>query len=286
MNKIAVLFFLLICAACGSPYADHKEIGADIHLRYVTLGEGEVVPSDSDSVLIRFRSAVHGEEAGSLMSTEQWYLTKDLRSGALVPILRRLHMGDSMNVIAPGRLWPWQAMTRGSLQAPSDTSTISTALSLLSIRTPDQMRASLAALRKSDPVSYERRLISAFLGSDTSAWMRWGTSDMRYAIEGSAVDTNRVRFGDIAHVQWEGRRLEDQVLFDEVGKVGFPWRVGEQDQLIPGLEAAATLLREGQQGTFILPSALAFGTRGIPGALEPGTVVLYKVRLVRVERGA
>ena len=82
--------------------------------------------------------------------------------------------------------------------------------------------------------------------------MRWGTSDMRYTIEGSAVDTNRVRFGDIAHVQWEGRRLEDQVLFDEVGKAGFPWRVGEQDQLIPGLEAAATLLREGQQGLSLI----------------------------------
>ena len=37
------------------------------------LGEGEVLPTDSDSVLMRVRMARHDGAPGSLFSTEHWY---------------------------------------------------------------------------------------------------------------------------------------------------------------------------------------------------------------------
>jgi FKBP-type peptidyl-prolyl cis-trans isomerase len=43
-------------------------------------------------------------------------------------------------------------------------------------------------------------------------------------------------------------------------------------------------LREGGVGQFILPSAYAFGARGVPGVVDPYTPVLYRVSVVRVGR--
>ncbi|MBL0126204.1 MAG: FKBP-type peptidyl-prolyl cis-trans isomerase [Flavobacteriales bacterium] len=288
MRVVRVLpLALLLVIGCGDPrYPGYKEVGPEVYMRYITLGEGEIVPADSDSVLFRFRACKPGEEAGSYMSTEQWYLARDLRSGALVPILRRMHVGDSMSVIATGGAWPWRLVTFGTLEEPPDTMMLATEVSLLGIRTPAQVRTRLAELRRIDPLAYERRSINAFIGPDTARWTRWGTSDLRYRIEGTASDTARVHFGDVVHVEWTGKRLEDGVVFDAVAEEGFPWRVGEQDQLIKGLETAVSLLRPGQKGIFVLPSELAYGTRGIPGTLEGGTVVVYEVRLVRVERGS
>ena len=92
---------LLVLTACGgSPYPGFKEVASDVHLCYIKLGEGEVLPSDSDSVQVRFRIAELGADPGSFRSMQAWYSVKDLRQGAMLPVLRRWHEGDSMSVIA------------------------------------------------------------------------------------------------------------------------------------------------------------------------------------------
>jgi FKBP-type peptidyl-prolyl cis-trans isomerase len=52
------------------------------------------------------------------------------------------------------------------------------------------------------------------------------------------------------------------------------------------LEVAVHLLREGQLGTFLFPSEMAFGAKGIPGVLDPYMPVMYSVRLEKVERAS
>ena len=96
-----------------------------------------------------------------------------------------------------------------------------------------------------------------------------------------------MQYRQLVQLSWTGTRLEDGQVFDEqgFGKATFPWSFGTPDQLVKGLEAAVSLLREGQEGRFILPSSLAFGGKGIPGRLDPWTPVLYTVRMEAVERG-
>lgn len=287
MKRIPFLFMVLLLAACGgSPHPGYKEVGHDVHLCYITLGEGERLATDSDSVHVRFRVSRSGEEAGSFLSTERWYLVKDIRQGALLPVFRRLHEGDSMSVIARAASWPWAAMSGGGVEAAPDTVPLRTELSLLGIRTQRQMRADAERMRRNDPAGYERRLIEAYIARSKEPWMRWGTSDMYHVITGTAADTNRAQYRQVVHLTWTGRKLEDGTVFDEQGAGGntFSWSYGTPDQLVQGLGTAVSLLREGQEGRFILPSALAFGEKGIPGVLEPWTPVIYTVRLVAVER--
>lgn len=288
MNRIVLSVALVSIVACDrSPYPGYKVVSPDVHLHYITLGEGEQLASDSDSVHVRFRSARLGEAPGSYWSSEMWYLTKDLREGAMRPVLRRLHVGDSMSVITRASLWPWAALARGSGAMLPDTGLLCTELSLLAIRTPMEMRSDAARMKQNDPEGYERRLIAAYIERSGEAWTRWGTSDLHYIISGTAIDTNRAQYRQVVQLTWSGSRLEDGQVFDEQGTNGttFSWSFGTPDQLVQGLETAVSLLREGQEGRFILPSSMAFGGKGITGTLEPWTPVLYSVRLVAVERG-
>ncbi len=273
---------------CGrSPYPGYKEAGQEVYLRYIALGEGEQIANDSDSVYVRFRMARPGEAPGSFWSSEQWYLVKDLREGAMRPVLRRLHVGDSMSVIAPMPSWPWQALSKTNLDVPPDTAHLCTELSLLAIRTPAQMRADAVRMKQNDPAGYERRLIASYMARSHDVWTRWGTSDMYYSITGSPLDTSRIRTGQVVDLSWVGRRLEDGLVFDEGVPQGeaFHWNYGTPDQVIHGIETAVSLMREGQEGEFILPSTLAYGGKGIPGALDPWSPVIYKVRVIAVDRG-
>lgn len=289
MNRTALFGIALSVIACDrSPYPGYKVVGEDVHLHYITLGEGEQLANDSDSVHVRFRSSRLGEAPGSYWSSEMWYLAKDMREGAMHPVLRRLHVGDSMSVITRASLWPWKAMARGSAAVLPDTGLLCTELSLLAIRTPTEMRSDAARRKQNDPEGYERRLIGAYIERSGEAWTRWGTSDLHYIITGTAIDTNRAQYRQVVQLSWTGSRLEDGQVFDEQGTSGatFPWSFGTPDQLVQGLETAVSLLREGQEGRFILPSSLAFGGKGIPGTLEPWSPVLYTVRLEAVERGS
>lgn len=277
---------LLFSACGGSPYTGYKEVEDDVHVRLITLGDGDALATDSDSVHVRFRISQLSDAPGSFLSTERWYATKDLRSGALMPVWRRLHEGDSMSVIAQAGSLPWAVISASGTDAIADSAHMRTELSLLAIRTPALMRAETEKRRREDPEGFERRLIAAYLANEPAGWTRWGTSEMHYLIAGEAVDTNRVALRQSISVSWTGVRLEDGRTFDDTRKSGgaFTFRFGDQDQVIRGIEVAVSLLREGQEGRFIFPSSMAFGSKGIPGALDPWTPVLYTVRMEAVDR--
>lgn len=280
---------LLVLSACGgSPYPGFKEVASDVHLCYIKLGEGEVLPSDSDSVQVRFRIAELGADPGSFRSMQAWYSVKDLRQGAMLPVLRRWHEGDSMSVIAAAQQWPWSALAGTSFQPPNDTVLLRTELSLITLRTAARIREDRERYRLADPLGFEREIIAAYIQRSGEPWQPWGTSDLHYIIEGVATDTNRAVLKEPLLLSWEGRRLDDGTTFDVQGLdgAGFPWSPGTPDQVVQGIEVAVGLLREGQRGRFIFPSSFAFGTKGIPGAVEPSTPVVYDVRWVRAPRAS
>lgn len=288
-RSIVVVLMVLFVLACGrSPYEGYKAVGDEVYLRLLAIGDGEVVPGDSDSVVVRLRLGMLGDDVGGIYSTERSYLVKDIRSGALKPIVRRMHVGDSLSVIARSNNWPWEGLVHDATVELPDTGMVQGELSLRSLRTPAMMRAEAERLKEQDPLGYELRLIAAYLERERKPFSRWGTSDVYYHISGTAVDTNAVVAGDLVSITYQGRSLEGGVLFDDTQRNGgpFTFTYGDKDQVIQGLGVAIHLLREGQEGTFIFPSLYAFGPKGIPGVLEGDLPVVYTVRLQRVTRKA
>ena len=279
---LAGLFALLSAGCTPSPHPGYSTVADGVHLRLITLGEGEQLATDSDSVMMRFRVSLPGGDPGSLFSTDRSYAAGDLRSGALVPVLTRMHEGDSMSLIAPSHAFPWAAVAAGMLDVPPDSGLLQVELSLLRIRTPAMQRADRERMLAIDPEGYERALIARYIQRTGMPWTRWGTSDLHYRIEGEATDTNRVRKGEVVAIRYTGKRITDEVVIDDSGRTGHDlmFRFGDHDQVIEGVATAVHLLRRGQRGEFILPSAMAFGPRGVEGIIEPWTAVVYAVQLV------
>lgn len=283
-NALAALVVVL-CGCGGSPHEGFKLLEDDVHYQLRVIGEGEDLPRDEDSLRLHLRMGRSGEGVGSLLSMERDYATKDLRQGTFIPLLRRLHEGDSVSVIAPAGSWPWTILAPAGY-VPPDTGMVHAEIAVLRILTPAAARAGRERLRREEPLVFEQRLLGAFLDRSDVRFVRWGEGGVHHHITGAPVDTNAIDPGDQVTISYRGRRLEDGIVFDDTRSngLGLTFNWGDRDQVIPGMDVALSLLREGQEGRFIFTSAYAFGARGIPGVLDPYMPVEYTVRLERVVR--
>jgi len=74
-------------------------------------------------------------------------------------------------------------------------------------------------------------------------------------------------------------------LFDSTyGKAPFEFKMGEEFQVIWGLQQGIKLMKEGGKAKFIIPSYLAFGEEGSStGIVPPFATVIYEVELIKVK---
>jgi FKBP-type peptidyl-prolyl cis-trans isomerase len=283
---LAVLCVLLLFTSC-SPYPDHKQIAEDTYIRLYSLGEGEVLPQDGDSLLLRIRiSEVNGDH-GSILSTERWFAVEDLREGAFTHVLQQIHEGDSISFISPSEELPWNALRHeeDTMAAPEGI-ILRAEIGLRQLLTVAMMEDREKRMKQQDPQRFEQELTRTFVARLGIAWEQWGTSQVFYNIQGIAMDTLPVTAGDIITISYTGKRIEDGSTFDSTEQHGGPmtFRFGDKDQVIHGLEVAISLLREGQEGDFFFPSEYAFGAKGVDQLIEPYTPVLYTVRLEHIQR--
>jgi len=77
--------------------------------------------------------------------------------------------------------------------------------------------------------------------------------------------------GQPSKVDYRGFTLDGKI-FDSSFKRGRPmdFKVG---QMIPGWTQAQKNMNPGTEATILIPSYLAYGTRGFPGAVPPNTVI-------------
>ncbi|MEZ4756448.1 MAG: FKBP-type peptidyl-prolyl cis-trans isomerase [Flavobacteriales bacterium] len=259
-----------------------------MHVRLHTLGDGGACATDEDSVLLRIRIAPPDSPAGSLFSTERRYAARDLRSGSMQEALARLHEGDSMSIIAPGSTFPWSRMAGADGPVVHGEEPLRAELLLMDLVTPREMEERRDAMRAEDPRSYELRLIAEWLEREgEGAFQRWGNSMVFFRVDRPGEGTLKLSKGDRVSISCIGVRLEDGVVVDDTERHGgsYDWRYGDTDQVINGLEIAAKLFGHGGSGAILLPSAYAFGERGVVGAVPPHCPLLYHVRSVTITPG-
>lgn len=95
--------------------------------------------------------------------------------------------------------------------------------------------------------------------------------------------------GDVVKVKYTGKLMDGKV-FDSSDKqpqtqAGIDFPLG-QGAVIPGWDEGIRQLRKGGKGTLIIPSGLAYGPDGSPGAIPPNSVIMFDVELVDIKKGA
>ena len=82
--------------------------------------------------------------------------------------------------------------------------------------------------------------------------------------------------GDTVRVRYAGW-LENGELFDRSPPAGLELPL---DKVIAGWREAVQLLRPGGKIIAVLPSALAYGERGVPGRIPPDAVLVFEIELL------
>lgn len=106
-------------------------------------------------------------------------------------------------------------------------------------------------------------------------------SGLRYQIiqEGTGEQATA---GQTVSVHYKGQLL-DGTVFDSSYKRQQPIDfVLGQGQVIPGWDEGVSLLKVGDKARFVIPSDLAYGSRGAGGVIPPDAALLFDVELVAV----
>jgi FKBP-type peptidyl-prolyl cis-trans isomerase len=76
-------------------------------------------------------------------------------------------------------------------------------------------------------------------------------------------------------VSYAGKFLKDEKVFDKSDKMTF-----SLTQVIPGWRKSIPMLGVGDSATFYIPSHLAYGPQGYPGAIPPNAILIFDVKLL------
>lgn len=90
-----------------------------------------------------------------------------------------------------------------------------------------------------------------------------------------------VKSGDTVTVDYTGK-FEDGKTFDSsIGRAPFVFTVG-QGQVIKGWEIGVVGMKVGEERTLKIPSDLAYGDAGYPGAIPPKATLMFDIKLIKI----
>ena len=113
--------------------------------------------------------------------------------------------------------------------------------------------------------------------SDSNLTARQDTSGLQYVIHSNSGG-KKPSLDDCVEVRYEGRFLKTGEVFDKAERISFPL-----NGVIAGWKLGIPMLGKGDSGTFYIPSKLAYGPQGYPGAIPPDAVLIFNVTLLDVK---
>ena len=106
-------------------------------------------------------------------------------------------------------------------------------------------------------------------------------SGLQYVIEKEGTGAQPTAEDEVT-VHYTGKLLDGKVFDSSVNRgepATFP-----RNRVIPGWTEGVQLMKEGAKYTFFIPSDLAYGAQGVPGAIPPHSTLIFEVELIKVNK--
>ncbi|MFK8273969.1 peptidylprolyl isomerase [Capnocytophaga canimorsus] len=134
---------------------------------------------------------------------------------------------------------------------------------------------------KAQRIEAERRKAEETLKNETIGFDKT-ESGLFYKIEQKG-NGKQAQAGQTVRVHYTGMLL-DKTIFDSSYKRNQPLEfVVGIGQVISGWDEGILLLQEGDKARFVIPSELAYGSRGAGGVIPPNAPLIFDVELVQVK---
>ncbi len=282
-----VVLSALLLSGCWerSPYPEYSRIDGDIYYKLIIFGEHRALakPSDFVTVDIAYRTM---RDSLFFSGRRTMQLTTPEFPGSIDYCFFSLSENDSASFVidAQGLFEKTLSGELPSFLKPGDV--IKVDIKMILIRTAEQYRREkdefLAWIK--DFGEYERTVLENYIEQRDIKIKP--TASGLYFIPIKQGTGKNVELGDIVTVNYEGRFLNGK-FFDSTIKRQQPFEFvyGTEWQVIKGLEEAIGMMREGDRAVIILPSGLAWGTKGsITGIVPPFTSIMYEIELISVQQ--
>lgn len=291
LMRISFFILLGIFSSCSnSPYPDFNLSENGLYYKLLDIGESSkraktgdyvtaqiIIKSEKDSILYDTRTiGLAGAVTFILPPTEY---ERDYRDG-----FRHISEGDSAVFITDAYAL-YMRKNKSAIPAGMNLQTpIKVYVRVLRIRTPEEhaqdMQLEKERLEKGE--FEERKILEKYLAdSSISATL---VANGMYCItlrEGSGLSPDS---GRVALLNYRGTFLNGRCFDFFYESQPFEYMVGQEDQLIKGLEIGVRRMREGEKAKFIIPSYLAYGSTGSASEIVPPfTTVIYEVELLKVQ---
>lgn len=154
-------------------------------------------------------------------------------------------------------------------------------LLLLSLTACTSSSSNESTVDPAEQKKLDAQIISTYVGN-SGLKGKTTPSGMFYSIErqGDGPSAKDLTASSKVVTHYHGTFLDGKVFDSSVDKKKpFDFKLG---QVIAGWQEAIKLLNQGGKGTFIIPSHLAYGTKGFPGAIPPNSVLRFEVELLEI----
>jgi FKBP-type peptidyl-prolyl cis-trans isomerase FkpA len=285
MNKSAYAFIAVLTLLLACDTAKEKETPNGLKYTIIETGDGVLPKTDEvlvfDYELRDSKDSLWGEtfKEGIPAATKIGDSTQLANEDGMTQMFRMLSEGDSVRTKMPVK--EFFSKVVGAPVPPHVDTTLSIIYTIkvqdiMSVE--DYLQAREAQLKKREErvFSQDTEEIGKYL-SDQNTTAQQDTSGLQYIIH-SNTGGKKPSLDDCVEVKYTGRFLKSGEVFDQSDRISFPL-----NGVIAGWKLGIPMLGKGDSGTFYIPSKLAYGPQGYPGAIPPDAVLIFDVTLLDVK---
>jgi len=287
MKKVTKFLILLVALvalgnAC-SKYPGFRKDKEGFYYKFYTKNKKEAQPHKGDVVSLTY--TLHTKDSvlvDRVPLTDM--INESLYPGDIYSALQKMHIGDSATFILNGDTFFHYFMGQ---PFPFDKKELYFDLKLKSITPKEEFEKQQAEQAKQYEAMVEKyrlsedSLINNYIEKNNIKVKP--TSSGLYLIKVSSGTGKAIKNGSKVSVHYTGKLLDGSV-FDSSVERGTPLEltVGE-DHFIPGWEEALLLMRGGDKVNVLIPSKLAYGSRGAGYVIPPYSPLLFNMEIISVK---
>lgn len=287
MKQPLVIFssILLLLISCNteSEYPGFKRARHGIHFQLHKIGEDTRKPKAGDFVTVDLIYKTLGDSV-FFTGRRKFQITRPDFKGSIDECFMMLTEKESATFILSAGDFFKKTLQTNLPEFFNESSRMKVTIEIIEIQTEKAYRKEKEAFLHwiRDFGDYEKVLLKQFL--EEKELPEKPVSSGIYFINIRKGEGKKIEIGDTITINYEGKFLNGK-FFDSTVKRNQPFQFvyGTEWQVVKGLEEALAMMYEGEKSLIILPSELAFGTRGSStGIIPPFTSLIFEVEILKV----
>lgn len=281
-----IFSILLIFSSCTeNKYPNYLRTNSGIYYKYFSIGDVEKSPKVGDFITV---DLIYKTLNDSVFFTgrRNIQLTEKNNQGTIEECFSLMSQGDCAGFILNANNFFTKTLGAKLPSFFSPQSDMKIIVYLLDVKTNEDFEKEKNDFLTwiNDFGEYESKILNDFIKSKEISILP--IKDGLYYLKVSDGNEIKPETHDTVIVHYEGRFLNGG-YFDSTRKrnQAFEFVLGQEWQVIEGLEKAIRAMTEGEKAIFIIKSQLAFGSKGSSsGIIPPYTPIIFEVELIKVKK--